>query len=71
MNFTSVKRLFQRIGQAISGNPEDLTEEQRQTDIKWGLRQHKLTHMRETAVKILFFIEILLLLTMFVRQQFI
>lgn len=60
-NYLAMKKMYFRIGSVMSGDPEKLTDEQREKDIKHSLLQYRLSNLSENSCLVLLVIQAALL----------
>ena len=65
-NYVVIKRTYFKIGQVISGNSEDLTEDNKEHDIQQSLSRHKCVQWSENICLGILCIQAVLILLSFV-----
>ena len=71
MNFSAAKSMYERIGKVLSSNPDELTDNKRKADIDGVLKLRGKIQCRETTVKWLFGVQLIIFIAIFFRQQFV
>ncbi len=65
-NYVVIKSTYFKIGQVISGNPDELTEEKKEKDINQSLSRHKRVQWSESTCLFILCVQAVLIILSFV-----